>query len=91
MTDEMDGKARKISVTSSDGRNSMCIAAVCKKDVAEGEALLRVFDSIHKGSRECLLMTGDRLDGYGRSILARCLGSQIKRSPALGLIRKATS
>ena len=72
MTDEMDGKARKISVTSSDGRNSMCIAAVCKKDVAKGDVLLRAVDSVYTISRECLLMTGDRLDKYGRSILARC-------------------
>jgi hypothetical protein len=35
MTDEMDGKARKISVTSSDGRNSMCIVAVHKSFDAE--------------------------------------------------------
>lgn len=50
MTEEMDGKARKMSVTSSDGRNSMCIAAICKEDVAKGDVLLRTVDSIHTRS-----------------------------------------
>ena len=51
MTDEMDGKARKMSVTSSDGRNSMCIVAVHKSfdtevdrcDPSRGQLVLQRF------------------------------------------------
>ena len=50
MTDEMDGKARKMSVTSSDGRNSMCIVAVHNSLDMEVDVILRVVNSSYKGS-----------------------------------------
>jgi hypothetical protein len=48
MTDEMDGKARKMSVTSSDGRNSMCIAAIRKRFDTEEDMFLRVVDLFYR-------------------------------------------
>jgi hypothetical protein len=91
MTDEMDGKARKMSVTSSDGRNSICMAAVDKSvyhkggyDPSRGQFVLQRFVRVSSGSDEF------RTRRCGRSIRASRQGNQFKRSPALGLITKTT-